>query len=133
MRFRNGFIVLLLLSLVWGGISNAQEYHSACNDSPDVYRLDVLEVISGRLTLTEVAIGAKDKSVCVNGLPAMKNENTDSVDLFFEFGLFQCHQTGTEERIAAAKLSDSAYRIVGHFSRLRDNVIILENCQFEPF
>jgi len=117
-----------LPSLAYG-----QTYHSACEDDPQIFKLDTFALTKGSLTLTEVAILAKGKDVCANGIPERRVENSDTVKLFFQDFIFACVQHGDEKRIAAARLTSTPQHVIGKFQGLENNLIMLNDCEFEDF
>jgi len=125
-------IKLLAVSifLLCTNLSFAQQ-HSKCkvSDSKSFYVLNSLEIKKGNLSATEVDINARNKTVCAVDVLRMIDEG------FFTLAIFetiQCMQFSDADRLAAARLTNDGYKIIGKISSVSSRKITLKDCSFEP-
>ena len=109
------------------------KHHSGCNTTniSKFYLLSVRDLVWGNITTTEVSIHARGKRVCFQGLAESIGDGTDSTDVGFENGRVSCHQRSDKQRLAAAKLRITGYKVMGEFSGVRGKTVMLKNCSFE--
>ena len=107
--------------------------HSMCNkaDKSKFYVLDIFAMVMGQVTTTEVSILAKGKKVCFMGVATGKSEATNSTTASFEGGRVSCYQTADGERLRAAKLKRTGYKVVGEFAGVSGKTVKLNNCAIE--
>ena len=96
----------------------------------NLYVLDIFELFMERVTTTEVSILAKGKKVCFQGVATGRRDATNSTIATFEDRVF-CNQTTDAERIAATKLKQTGYYVIGFFVGVSGNTISLNNCVFQ--
>jgi hypothetical protein len=122
----------VMLGLVCPLALEAQEFHSQCSNDNETYVLNGMDLITGKLTLTEISILSEGKMLCLNAMPFNLIQDSEMVVVSVQNGDVDCEQTAPADRIAAARLDGSPTHIIGKFSKLEQNKIILQNCQFEP-
>ena len=93
--------------------------------------LDIFDLVMGKVTTTEVSILAKGKKVCFKGVATSRSDATNSTTAVFEGGRVSCYQTADAERLAAAKLKRTGYKVVGKFTGVSGKTVKLNNCALE--
>ena len=84
----------------------------------------------GTLNFTEVAIKAKNKAVCTDGVVESRTEIGDATVVSVETGRLLCYQYSDNARLAAVKLDRKGYNIIGKFVSVQGRSIRLDNCEF---
>ena len=84
----------------------------------------------GRLSFTEVAIKAKNKTICTDGVVESRTEIGDATVVGVETERVLCYQLTDSARMAAVKLDRKGYNIIGKFVSTQGRSIRLDNCQF---
>jgi hypothetical protein len=107
--------------------------NSSCNqsDKSRFYVLDIWGLVSGSVTTTEVSILAKGKKVCFSGVATGRNDGTNTTEAVFENNRVSCTQSSDADRLAAAKIRKTGYRVVGEFSGVAGRTVMLKNCSIE--
>ena len=111
-----------------------ERQHSACRPlikSNRAYTLDIFSLYSGKLTSTEVGINAKNKMVCFFGVATTKGEMGSYTLIQFEEGLVSCKQKTDSDRLQGVALKRKGYKVMGNFTEVYGNEVVLENCKFE--
>ena len=107
--------------------------NTSCNqsDKSRFYVLDIWGLVSGSVTTTEVSILAKGKKVCFSGVATARNDGTNTTEAVFENDRVSCTQSSDTDRLAAAKIRKTGYRVVGEFSGVSGKTVMLKNCSIE--
>ena len=135
MRNKKVILVTILVAIMASSTAYANE-HSQCNesDSSRFYVLDIFKLVwtGGGLTTTEVSIAARGKKVCFTGMATSRRDESNSTIMKFEDGRVSCNQTADSERLEATRLKQTGYKVVGEFTGVSGEEVMLQHCIFEP-
>ena len=124
-------------SVVCAGIFSINAFalsnHSGCNvaDSSKFYVLDGWKFYSGEVTGTEVSIKGRGKKICFTGVATGRGDGSNTTDVTFENGAVVCTQRSDNDRLAAAQMGRTGYKLIGTYIGVSGKTVRLENCSIE--
>jgi len=126
-------MALASLFMATGASANTEfEYYGLCKDGDIKY--NALPGGDEKISLTELSITAKGKSVCTHGFVNGRHEADDYVLLGINRETMFCRQETDETRLNSIKFNKPLVRrnIRGEFWKIIGGKAVLKNCEIDP-
>lgn len=128
------FSIALIITCTLSFNSTPLSANTLCADGD--YKLDIFDIFSGALSLTEISIEAEGRDVCTEGVASSISEGVPTEDgtavvIAVENSRLRCFQLTTELRLHAVReLRRAMYFVRGEYIGTSSGGVDLRNCEF---
>jgi len=128
------FPIALIIACTLNFNSTPLSANTLCTDGD--YKLDIFDIFSGTLSLTEVSIEAEGRDVCTAGVASgiaegVQTDYGTAVVVAVENSRLRCFQLTTELRLHAVRdLKRAMYFVRGEYIGTASGGVVLRNCEF---